>query len=186
ELCVRVRTYTDEGMTLKDAMRKVADESGSSFGRIHRWFYISPGLRTNRIPKNDWLPSLLDGRGGVTRTADMPDEAWELFKADYLRPEMKSGTFTEIYRRLSRIADARGWELPCIATFKNRIKREVPKELVLLKRFGLAEFQQTVIPAQRRTRKGLHAMQIVAGDGHKCRVFCKRNGKVFRPVIWAF
>ncbi|HHI4988191.1 TPA: transposase domain-containing protein [Vibrio parahaemolyticus] len=186
ELCVRVRTYVDDGMNQREAMRKVADEAGCSFGRIHRYFYNSPGLRINRIPKNDWLPALLDGRGGATRTADMPDEAWELFKADYLRPEMKSGTFTEVYRRLSRIAEARGWELPCLGTFKNRVKRDIPKELVLLKRFGLAEFQQTVIPAQRRSRKGLHAMQVVAGDGHKCRVFCKRNGKVFRPVIWAF
>ncbi|TNZ79492.1 hypothetical protein CGK40_26255, partial [Vibrio parahaemolyticus] len=48
ELCVRVRTYVDDGMNQREAMRKVADEAGCSFGRIHRYFYNSPGLRINR------------------------------------------------------------------------------------------------------------------------------------------
>ncbi len=187
ELCVRVQAYVDNGMKLTQAMHQVADEAGISYGRVHRWFYIKPALRAKRIPKSDWLPLLLDGRGGVSRVADIPDEAWELFKADYLRPEMKSGTVTEIYRRLENISAERGWKLPCIHTFKNRIKTQIPKELVLLKRFGIAEFQKNVVPAQRRTRQGMHAMQVVAGDGHTCRVFCKtQDGNIFRPTIWAF
>lgn len=190
ELCLRVEKYIESGMTRKQAMHQVSEEAGVSYGRIHRWFYINPGFcskKQERIPKSDWLARLLDKRGGANRVADIPDEAWELFKADYLRPEMKSGTVTEVYRRLQNIAAQRNWELPCIETFKNRIKMQIPKELVLLKRFGIAEFQKAVIPAQRRTRKGLHAMQVVAGDGHVARVFCKTdNGKVFRPTVWAF
>lgn len=187
DLCLRVQAYTEAGEKLTRAMHLVAEESGATYARIHRWFYINPGLRKNRIPTSNWLPSLLDGRGGANRTAEIPEEAWELFKADYLRPELQSGTVTEIYRRLQNKAEQNGWSLPCIDTFKRRIKSSIPKELVLLMRRGLASFQKTVVPAQRRTRKGLHALQVVAGDGHVARVFCKAsNGEPFRPTIWAF
>ncbi len=187
ELCLRVQKYVDNGEKLVAAMKQVAFESGATYARIHRWFYVSPALRAKRIPQGDWLPSLLDGRGGATRMAHIPEEAWEFFKADYLRPEMKSGTVTECYRRLEKLAKDKGWKLPCIKTFTARIKRDIPKELVMLKRFGKAEFQKSMLPSQRRSRKGLHAMQIVAGDGHVARVFCKtEDGNTFRPTIWAF
>ncbi len=187
ELCIRVQTYVENGEGLTKAMKQVAFESGATYARIHRYFYISPGLRTKRIPKNDWLAALLDGRGGATVSVEVPEEAWELFKADYLRPEMKSGTLTECYRRLERQAKQKGWKLPCVKTFANRVRRDIPRELLVLKRQGKAEFQKTMVPAQRRSRKGLHAMQVVAGDGHVARVFCKtEDGNVFRPTIWAF
>ncbi|MFW1680128.1 hypothetical protein C1S99_10705 [Vibrio parahaemolyticus] len=187
ELCLRVQKYVDSGEKLVAAMKQVAAESHVTYARIHRWFYISPALRTKHIPQGDWLPSLLDGRGGTTRMAHIPEEAWEFFKADYLRPEMKSGTVMECYRRLEKLAKDKSWELPCHKVFTARIKREIPKELVMLKRFGKAEFQKSMLPSQRRSRAGLHAMQIVAGDGHVARVFCKtEDGHVFRPTIWAF
>lgn len=187
ELCLRVQAYVDAGELLTKAMKQVAFESGVTWARLHRWFYITPGLRVKRIPKSDWLPALLDRRGGVRTYAEIPSEAWELFKADYLRPEMKSGTLSECYRRLQRIAEEKGWDLPCKATFANRVKRDIPKEVVKLARFGKAEFQKSMVPSQRRQRKGLHAMQVVAGDGHVSRVFCKsEDGHVFRPTIWAF
>ncbi|HCE4778102.1 TPA: Mu transposase C-terminal domain-containing protein [Vibrio parahaemolyticus] len=187
ELCLRVQKYVDSGEKLVAAMKQVAAESHVTYARIHRWFYISPALRTKHIPQGDWLPSLLDGRGGATRMAHIPEEAWEFFKADYLRPEMKSGTVMECYRRLEKLARDKGWKLPCHKVFTARIKREIPKELVMLKRFGKAEFQKSMLPSQRRSRKGLHAMQVVAGDGHVARVFCKtEDGKVFRPTIWGF
>ncbi|MEF1330742.1 transposase domain-containing protein, partial [Vibrio sp. M260121] len=187
ELCLRVQKYVDNGEKLVAAMKQVAAESHVTYARIHRWFYISPALRTKHIPQGDWLPSLLDGRGGATRTAHIPEEAWEFFKADYLRPEMKSGTVMECYRRLEKLAKDKGWELPCHRVFTARIKRDIPKELVMLKRFGKAEFQKSMLPSQRRSRAGLHAMQVVAGDGHVARVFCKTDdGKIFRPTIWGF
>lgn len=185
ELCVRVRTYVESGMTMRKALRQVADESGVTYGRIHRYFYISPGLVKNKIPKNDWLASLLDHRGGVRAMAHIPEEAWQLFLADYLRAE--SPTLKECYRRVSNLATERGWKLPCADTFSNRIKSHVPYELIVLKRGGLFAAQQTLVPAQRRTRVGLHALQRVSGDGHKCRVFCELDdGTKLRPTIWAF
>lgn len=187
QLCVQVQVYHDNGMAITKALHAVAAESETTYSRLHRYFYTSPGLIKNHIPRNDWLASLLDHRGGSRFTANIPQEAWELFKADYLRPEMKSGTFSECYRRLQRVANQRGWELPGSDAFRSRVKREVPKELVVLMRFGRAAFHKAMLPAQRRTRKGLHAMQIVAGDGHVARVFCKtQDGNVFRPTIWAF
>jgi len=186
-LCLCVEQCIKSGMTIVKAITQVANEAGITYSQIHRWFYTSPGLWKHNIPKNDWLPALLDGRQGPSTLVEIPAEAWELFKADYLRPEMQSGTLSECYRRLERIAGDKGWSLPCRKTFAARVKRDIPKELVTLKRLGKAEFQKNMVPAQRRTRRGLHAMQVVSGDGHVARVFCQsEDGHIFRPTVWAF
>lgn len=185
ELCVRVRVYVEGGMGLTKALHQVADEAGTTYSRLHRYFYIKPGLRKFNIPTNDWLAALLDHRGGARFIATIPDEAWNIFLADYLRPEQP--TATECYRRIANMAERKDWKLPSLCTFKNNLKRHVPYELLVLKRRGLFAAQQTLVPSQRRTRTGLHAMQRVSGDGHTCRVFCHlSDGTKLRPTIWVF
>ncbi|WP_210498060.1 transposase domain-containing protein, partial [Vibrio crassostreae] len=44
-----------------------------------------------------------------------------------------------------------------------------------------------LVPAQRRTRVGMHAMQRVSGDGHEFRLRCHlEDGTVLRPTVWVF
>ncbi|MBE3834286.1 hypothetical protein CGG82_16890 [Vibrio parahaemolyticus] len=190
QLCLRVVEYENEGMPITKAYEQVASESDYSVATIKSWFLgAKKGLRKYNIPERDWLAVLVDTRGGVRAecVANIPEFIWELFKADYLRPEMKSGTVTECYRRVKRVAKRHGVELPTVETFRNRVRSHIPKELILLMHKGASEFYKLALPAQRRMREHLYAMQVVTGDGHVARVLCESpTGERFRPTVWAF
>lgn len=185
QLCVTVRTFVKAGMSWLNAMKKVADESGVTVSRLKRYFYVKPALISNNIPERDWLAALLDKRGGNRQHAEIHPDAWALYVADYYRPEKP--THSECYRRLLLIAAQKGWDLPCIDTFKAHCARKIPYEVEKIKRDGLYAAQQSLVPAQRRTREGMHAMQRVSGDGHSFRVWCHLDdGSVIRPLVWVF
>lgn len=186
ELCMRVKTYVESGISMRKAMARVAEESGEKYSTLVCWFYNRPGLQTNKIPVEDWLAALLDKKGTHSkRVAQLSPEAWSMFKADYLRPEKP--TVSECYSRMLKAAEREGWNVPCIHTIRNRVKEDIPYELQVFCRGGLFAAKQTLIPAQRRTRSGMYAMQRVSGDGHEFRIRCHlEDGTVIRPTVWVF
>ncbi|SKA66376.1 transposase domain-containing protein [Enterovibrio nigricans] len=188
EVCLFVKGLVENNNTkMKAAMREAAEFFGHSYGAVHRWFYIAPGLQKNKIPVEDWLAALVDKQGlAVTRFAEFSPEAWSFFKADFLRPEQP--VHAECYRRLEQAASRNGWAIPCSGTVKAWVDKHIPSEVITLTRGGRFAAKQTLIPAQRRSREGLHAMQIVSGDGHtfRLRVHLEDGGKVIRPTVWAF
>lgn len=186
ELCMRVKAYVDAGMGMRKSMKQVAEESGSTYSKIVCWFYNKPGLQTNKIPVEDWLPALLDKQGSEpTRTAKFSPEAWSMFTADFLAPEKP--TIAECYNRMKKAAEQNGWDVPCVDTVRSRVKDDLPYELQVLCRGGLFAAKQTLVPAQRRTRSGMYAMQRVSGDGHEFRIRCHlEDGSVLRPTVWVF
>ncbi|NAW59289.1 MULTISPECIES: transposase domain-containing protein [unclassified Vibrio] len=186
ELCMRVKAYVDAGMSMRKSMKRVAEESGGTYSKIVAWFYNTPGLQTNKIPVEDWLPALLDKQGvHGKRTAALSPEAWSMFKADFLRPEKP--TVSECYHRMVKAAEKNGWDVPCLHTIRSRVNDDLPYELQVYCRGGLFATKQALIPAQRRTRAGMHAMQRVSGDGHEFRIRCHlEDGTVIRPTVWVF
>ncbi|MBE8578610.1 transposase domain-containing protein [Vibrio sp. OPT18] len=188
KVCLFVKGLVENNNTkMKAAMREAAEFFGHSYGAVHRWFYIAPGLQKHRIPVEDWLAALVDKQGlAVTRFAEFSPEAWSFFKSDYLRPERPN--HAECYRRLEQASSRNGWAIPCSATVKAWVKKHIPHEVIVLSRGGLFAAKQTLVPAQRRTREGLHAMQIVNGDGHELRIrtHLEEGGSVIRPTVWVF
>ncbi|CAK1713780.1 transposase [Vibrio crassostreae] len=186
ELCMRVKAYVESGISMRKSMKRVAEESGRTYSKIVSWFYNIPGLQTNKIPVEDWLPALLDRIGSHgKRTAPLSQEAWSMFQADYLRPEQP--TITECYNRMGKAAKREGWSVPCLSTIRERVNTDIPYELQVYCRGGLFTAKQTLVPAQRRTRVGMHAMQRVSGDGHEFRLRCHlEDGTVLRPTVWVF
>lgn len=183
EICQYAMNLTETGVKFVEAIRVAADESGVSFDRVRKWFYESPGLR--KIPQSDWLPALLSRRGGARVQADISPDAWGYFLRDYLRPEQPC--VSECYRRMREHAKSQGWVIPSLITIQRRVKTHIPAEARILRREGAFVAQQTLVPAQRRTRGDLNAMEIISGDGHDARVFCHLpDGTVLRPVIWVF
>lgn len=112
----------------------------------------------------DWLALLLPHYTGRTATAEIEPEAWDLFKADYLRLEQP--TASSCYDRLQRIAATRGWELPSLKTFTRRVERELPRAVRVLARQGEEALLKTY-PAQERDRSLMAALQGVNADGHR-------------------
>ncbi len=186
ELCMRVKAYVESGISMRKAMKRVAEESGGTYSKIVCWFYNKPGLQTNKIPVEDWLPALLDKHGTHgKRVAKLSPEAWSMFLADYLRPEKP--TAAECYTRMEKAAEREGWDIPSLPTMRSRINSDVPYELQVYCRGGVFAAKQTLVPAQRRTRVGMHAMQRVSGDGHEFRIRCHLDdGTAIRPTVWVF
>jgi transposase InsO family protein len=132
---------------------------------LYNWLKLVEGL-----DRKDWLAALApqtDPRvfGIIGETAEVHPDAWALLKSDYLRPEAPN--FAACYRRTKEAALRCGWgELPSESTVRRRLNNEVPHAVRVYARKG-KEAARRLIPAQRRNKTHLHAMQMVNTDGHK-------------------
>ncbi len=129
----------------------------------------------------DWLPRLVPHNTGRTVTAPCTDDAWEFFKADYLRLEQPSAA--ACYQRLQRAAAEHGWVVPSLKTLLRRI-RKIPKAVRTLAREGENALLHTY-PAQQRTVQALRALEWINGDGYQHNLFVKwPDGSIARPKTW--
>ena len=177
-----VEALVDQGHALLDARATVAAQMqrdgvrGGSCASLARW-----ASDVARADKAHRLALLVPDYTGRTATAEIPVEAWDLFKGDYLRVEAPSAS--SCYERLQRIARVRGWELPSLKTFERRVKRELPRGVLILARKGQEAFDKT-FPAQERDRSVFQAMEGVNADGHKFDVFVRwYDGRIVRPIM---
>ncbi|QPC44989.1 DDE-type integrase/transposase/recombinase [Kaustia mangrovi] len=133
----------------------------------------------------DWAPLLADQRVGRTATAGCHPQAWNMIKADYLRPEQPA--FSACYRRMTEAVAEHGWSpIPSEKTLKRRLEREVPRGARVLARGG-RDAASKILPAQTRDRSVFHAMEAINGDGHRFDVFVRwPDGEIERPTMVAF
>ncbi|WP_282265983.1 transposase domain-containing protein [Stenotrophomonas sp. PS02298] len=177
-----VELLVTEGRRLMDARAIVAAQlqidnvRGASVASLGRWAaLISP------VEKQHRMAFLVSSYAGRTATADIPAEAWDAFKADYLRVEQPSAN--SCYERLERLAKVNGWALPSLKTFQRRIEAELPRGVLILARKGREAFDRT-FPAQERDRSVFHALEAVNADGHKFDVFVRwPDGTIARPIM---
>ncbi len=165
------------GLQVVVATMEVARSIDASPSTIYRWREATYG-----IDRADWLPALAPRHAGRLTTAECPAEAWDVLRADWLRPERPN--FSDCYRRLQMMAPGRGWTLPSAATLQRRLEA-IPVELRVLAREGLDALKR-MYPAQERDRSHLHALESVNIDGHKWDVFVRwPDGTVLRPMMVA-
>jgi transposase InsO family protein len=139
--------------------------------------------RVKLAPRDQWAPLLLDQAKAGGREAAIPEELWQFYISWWLRPKP---THSAAYRRTVNEAAKLGIApVPSAKTFQRRVEREIPREVVLLKREGWDK-ARLVIPQAERSVEGLSAMDIVNLDGHKWDVFCRfEDGKIGRPMMVA-
>lgn len=161
------------------AMAEVARLKNVRLSTLYGWRKL-----VDLVPRHDWLAHLAPHHAGRTGArAECPAEAFEMLKADWLRPERP--TFQACWRRLEQVAAERGWALPAPRTMERRLLA-LPVAVRVLARDG-ADKLKRMIPAQQRDRAELHALQVVNADGHKWDVFVKwPNGDIARPIMLAF
>lgn len=158
------------------ATDQVASVYGESRATLYRWQKLVKGADTS-----DWLALLAPAYSGRTATAECSDEAWEYFKAEYLRPEQLPVATAYEYTR--RAAEKNGWAWPCERTI-NRWENKIPKALKVLMREG-EEALMRLYPSQKRTVRDLHALNWINGDGYKHNVFVRfPDGTIDRPKTW--
>lgn len=174
-----IERLTDGGMPLQEARHVVATQLGQHPSALARW-----AAKVRGAPRDCRCALLVPEYCGRTATAEIQPEAWDAFKADWLRPEAPAAT--ACYDRLRRLAASRGWSIPSIRTFCRRIDREIPRPVQLLARKGEEALMRS-FPAQERDKSVFHALEAVNADGHRFDVFVEwPDGTIARPTMVAF
>ncbi|MEX0745289.1 MAG: transposase domain-containing protein [Phycisphaeraceae bacterium] len=173
------------GQGFREAARAVAREHDDvTMGSLRNWYYGPdgrPDKGARNYARNDWAAALVPRWTGRSVTAEISVEAWDAFKADYLRNEQP--TAESCYRRLQRLAAKHGWTVPSLKTVMRRLEREVGVVAITLAREGV-EAMMRRYPAQERDRSIFHALEAVNADGHKLDVFVQfPDDLVTRPMV---
>tara|TARA_R110002050_G_scaffold269917_1_gene412452 strand:- start:61662 stop:63815 length:2154 start_codon:yes stop_codon:yes gene_type:complete len=182
-LLLQVMTLVEVGgMTLVKSFENVGLQNDVSWRTLQGWYHGTAGKHgVKNYKRQDWLAALIPGFVGRLSTANIDDDAWETFKADYLRLEQPAAT--ACYYRLQRTAAEKGWTIPSLKTIERRIKT-IPRSIRIFQREGEAGLMR-LYPAQTRTVQELHALEWINGDGYQHNVFVKfPNGEIGRPKTW--
>lgn len=165
-----------EGQGKSHAVDQIATAFGESRATLYRWQKAIKG-----VDRSDWLAALVPGYVGRTAKAECDPEAWEYFKAQYLRPEAPS--IAACYEWTKEAAKKHGWSIPAKRTL-TRWANEIPTTTRVLMREG-EEALMRLYPSQQRTVRDLHAMYWINGDGYKHNVFVRfPDGTIDRPKTW--
>ena len=165
------------GVANRPAAQLTSHELKVSLASLYRWRELIAG-----VEPLDWQPALAQRHTGRSGKTDITEEAWQVFLADYLRPEKPD--LTGCYRRLRTLAAAHGWRIPSERTLARRIE-DMPPAAVTLAREG-REALEKLYPAQRRDRGQLRALEAINLDGHKWDVAVRwPDGRIERPQMLA-
>ena len=157
---------------------------GAAVPTVRRWVRRAKAAAQAGIPVADALVDRKPtGRPPAVWKKPGAEEAWLLWRANYLRPE--APTAAGCRRTVDRVAASRGWYVPPTQTFTRRLRAEVPANQVVRAREGRLAALATY-PRHRRTVEGLCPLDIVNGDGYKHNLFVRPEGggEPFRPVTW--
>ncbi|WP_432769775.1 MAG: hypothetical protein HEQ22_03245 [Sphingopyxis sp.] len=174
----RVDLLHGSGMPRTAAVAAVATSEGVSAQTIWNWQKLVKG-----VPAAERLPHLAPRRSGGGIEAEIDADIWQELLSDYLR--LSGPSFASCYQRAHEKAEKRGISLPHSRTLWRKLEREVPAQVIVLRREGEEELRK-MLPAQIRSVADLHAMELVNIDGHKCDVFVKwPDGRIIRPTMVA-
>ncbi len=178
-----VHALVASGSTLMQAYQHISDEFGIALPTLRRHVAAVKGF-----DDSDWLAVLvpkqqqaaLENRAG--KLAKVSEQAWEFFKADYLRNERPNAA--SCYERLKLAARDQNWVVPSLNSLMRRMDLEVPHAQQVMLREGEHAMMQ-LYPPQERTIEGLDAMSWINGDGYLHNVFVRWfNGEILRPKTW--
>lgn len=176
-------TEGENGMNFVEAMALVAGQQGIPLATARGWWYGQPGKPgLVHFHPADWMAAGVPGHVGRTATAEMSEDAWAMFKADFLRLEKPASM--ACYQRVMQAGVSKDWELPSEATFRRRIEREIPLTVRTLLREGEHALMR-LYPAQKRSVLDMHALEWINGDGYEHNVFVLwPDGEIARPKTW--
>lgn len=178
-----VHAMVANGSSLMQAYEHIATEFAIALPTLRRYCAAVKGF-----DDNDWLAVLMPKQqqaareGRANKLAAVSDQAWEFFKADYLRREQP--TAAACYERLKLAAREQDWVVPSLTSLMRRLELEVKRAQRVMLREGEHALMQ-LYPSQERTIEDLDAMSWINGDGYLHNVFVRWfNGEVIRPKTW--
>lgn len=147
-----------------------------SVSTLNAWF-----ARINGVSTADRLAYLAPDYVGRTATAPCSDEAWLLFRSEYLTNSQQSAAAA--HAKVVEIGQDQGWSVPSSKTLLNRIHREVDPITLVYLREGEPGLERK-FPTPRRDVSDLTVLQAVNVDGHEVDVMVEwADGTVGRPMM---
>ncbi|MBA4783381.1 MAG: Mu transposase C-terminal domain-containing protein [Rhizobiales bacterium] len=173
-LVLKVEALEATGESAYAARLTIATQCDVAAATLERWI-----SRLNGVSRTDWLAALTPVYKPANTRADCHEQAYQVFKSDYLRLEEPS--FSACYRRMRAASKKNGWSpVPSERALRRHLDQDVPVAVQMMARKG-RDAVKALYPAQRRDRTTLHAMQAVNMDGHKIDVFVSIPGRE-KPV----
>nr|WP_249120291.1 transposase domain-containing protein [Plastoroseomonas hellenica] len=173
-----VEALVASGVSRTEAYSVVSGVRSVALRTLYEWAQL-----VALVDRADWLPFLAPRYSGGGAEKEITHEAWEMLKADWLRPEKPNAA--DCIRRVRAAAAERDWTLPGDRTLIRRLNAIDPA-IITLRREGERALKR-MIPAQQRDRSVLHALEAVNADGHTFDVFARwPDGTIARPVIVPF
>ena len=175
-----VTAHEEAGLVRSVAVNRAASAHGVSAGSVWNWL-----AAVKDLPDEEWGPALAPNYKGGKRAADIDSDAWAYLKSIYLH--LGKQPWDVCYREMvDKYAKPRGLWVPSSITLKRKLEREVPPEVIQLKRYG-KEAADNMQPTQRRSVAEYPAMYGVNIDGHTFDVFVNFgddvNPVIARPVL---
>lgn len=135
------------------------------------------------VAPQDRLPRLAPVYKGGGKEAEIDAALWQYLLSDFLR--LSGPSWATCVRRTRALGDERKLTLPDEKTLWRRFEKQVPREVVVLKREGIDALRKN-LPPQKRTVADLHALELVNIDGHTCDVRVQfPDGRIGRPTLIA-
>lgn len=174
-----VEAMARNGQRKEIAVALIAAEKGVAGSSVWGWYKRVAGQ-----DRDDWLPFLADQYVGRQVSAEFDDDAWEAFKADFLR--LSPRPLSACYRDLKLLAARKGWAIPSEKSVARRVERDIHPTVLVLTREG-PEALKRMYPPQERDRSCFHAVEAINGDGHIWDVRVEwPDGTIGRPVMVGF
>lgn len=147
-----------------------------SVSTLYAWLASISG-----VDLSDRLAYLPPGYLGRTATADCSDEAWLLFRSEYLTNSQQSAAAA--HAKVARTALEHGWTVPSAKTLLARVAREVDPITLVWLREGEPGLERK-FPTPRRDLSDFDVLQAVNVDGHELDLMVEwADGTVSRPVM---
>lgn len=149
-----------------------------SLSTLYDWF-----SRINGVGASDRLAYLAPDYVGRTATAECSDEAWLLFRSEYLTNSQQSAEAA--HAKVAMIGATQGWAVPSAKTLLARVRRELDPMTLVYLREGQPGIERKY-PTPRRDVSDLAVMEGVNVDGHEVDVMVEwADGTVGRPMMIA-
>jgi putative transposase len=153
-----VEEMVQSGMKKMDAYTAVAAAERVGEGTLRGWLRL-----VQREPRGDWLPLLAPKYTGRIAYAEYDERIYQWFRDLYLSQSKPPAMVC--YRRVQRIAQEHGLEVPSRSTLTRDLERREDPFVVVLEREGVRAALDKY-PYMDRDRSGFRAFEALNMDGH--------------------
>lgn len=164
------------------AMReaRARGEAKGPFGltSLNDWFSRIAG-----VDSADRLAYLAPNYVGRTAVAECSEEAWLLFRSEYLTNSRQSAEAA--HAKAAAMGEERSWTVPSCKTLLARVRREIDPVTLVYLREGEPGLERR-FPTPRRSVADLDILHAVNVDGHELDIMVEwADGTVSRPMMIA-